>query len=428
MGYDDKSLDRFVKAHYQKRVADGNISNLLTAFGGIYIEGPKWCGKSWTGMYHSNSSFFVDMDDNEDYAGRHPKEALMGDPPRLIDEWQIVPKLWDAARRAVDFSDDQGKFIFTGSTTPPEEEMRHSGIGRFAKVMMRPMSLFESGRSSGAVSVSKMFDGTEKYEGRSTMTPSEAARLICRGGWPAGLKLDDAIASMIPLNYISMISGAEMSRIYGGSWQPSIMGRVIRSLARNNATEAKISTLVSDIAREEDAMSEPTAKKYLGILKDLYVVVEQEAWDPSPRSRVFLRTSPKRHFVDPSLAAAALRVGPEKLMADTRLAGFLFESLCYRDLCVYVENSYGKVFHYRDRYNREVDCIVESEGGKWGAFEVKLGSNEFDKAAVNLLDLKKRMAPDIPEPAFLAILSASGGGAYMRDDGVAVVPIDCLGP
>ncbi|MCL1978660.1 MAG: DUF4143 domain-containing protein, partial [Methanomassiliicoccaceae archaeon] len=336
--------------------------------------GPKWCGKSWTGMYHSNSYFLVDEEDNADYANRHPKEALKGDAPRLIDEWQIVPKLWDEARRAVDFSDSFGKFIFTGSTAPPKEKMQHSGIGRFARVTMRPMSLFESGRSSGAVSMAKMFDGTERYEGKSTMNPSEAVRLICRGGWPAGLKLDDDVAAAIPLNYISMISSADMNRVYGDAWRPSIMRRVIRSLARNNATEAKISTLVSDIANEEEGISEPTAKKYLEILKDLYIIVEQEAWDPSPRSRTFLRTSSKRHFVDPSLAAAALRIGPEKLMADVRLAGFLFESLCYRDLCVYIENSYGNVYHYRDRYNLEVDCIVESGDGKWGAAEVKMGS------------------------------------------------------
>ena len=428
MGPDDEYLGGFVKARYQKRITDNYISDMLKAFGGVYIIGPKWCGKSWTGMYHSNSSFLVDEEDNADYARRHPKEVLNGDFPRLIDEWQIVPKLWDAARRSVDFSDGPGKFIFTGSTTPPEDEMRHSGIGRFTKVMMRPMSLFESGRSSGSVSMSKMFDGTEKYMGRSTMSPTEAVKIICRGGWPAGLKLDDDIATMVPRSYISMISSADMSHVSGDTWQPRIMGRVLRSLARNNATEARISTLISDITSEEERISEPTAIKYLGILKSLYLIVEQEAWDPSPRSREFIRTSPKRHFVDPSLAAAALGVGHEKLMADMRLAGFLFESLCYRDLCVYVENAYGKVYHYRDRYNLEVDCVVESGDGKWGAVEVKMGSHEFDKAATNLLALKKRMASETAEPAFLAIVSASGGGAYMRDDGVAVVPIDCLGP
>jgi len=428
MGSDDASRSSFVKARYQKRIVDSHISDILRAFGGVYIMGPKWCGKSWTGTYHSNSTFLVDEEDNADYAGRHPKEVLKGDIPRLIDEWQIVPKLWDEARRAVDFSDDMGRFIFTGSASPPKEKKRHSGIGRFARVMMRPMSLFESGHSSGSVSLAKMFDGTEKYEGRSAMSPSEAVRLICRGGWPAALKLDDDIATMIPLNYVSMISSADMDQVYGESWNPNIMRRVIRSLARNNATEAKISTLVSDIASDEDKISEPTAKKYLEILKDLYIIVEQEAWDPSPRSRAFLRTSPKRHFVDPSLAAAALRVSPEKLMADTNLAGFLFETLCYRDLCIYSENSYGKIHHYRDRYNLEVDCIAESGGEKWGAIEVKMGFEDFDKAADNLISLKKRMASEASEPAFLAILSASGGGAYVRDDGVAVVPIDCLGP
>ena len=431
MSPDNESLAGFIKARYQKRVADDHISNMLRAFGGVYIMGPKWCGKSWTGMNHSNSYFLVDEEDNADYADRHPKEALKGDFPRLIDEWQIVPKLWDVARREVDFSDGPGIFIFTGSASPPkdsEEKIQHSGVGRFVRVMMRPMSLIESGRSSGAVSIARMFDGTERYEGRSTMNPSEAVKLICRGGWPAGLKLDDDIAAMVPKSYVSMISGADMSRIYGDSWKSSIMRRVIRSLARNSATEATISTLVSDIASEEERMSEPTAKKYLEILKDLYLIIEQEAWNPSPRSRTFLRTSPKRHFVDPSLAAAALGVGPEKLMADTRLAGFLFESLCYRDLCVYVENSYEKVYHYRDKYNLEIDCIVGSEEGKWGAFEVKLGSSDFDNAAAKLLRLKKRMASDASEPAFLAILSASGGGAYLRDDGIAVIPLDCLGP
>jgi len=428
MSPDDELLADFVRARYQKRIVDDHISDVLRAFGGVYIMGPKWCGKSWTGMYHSNSYFLVDEEDNADYADRHPKEALKGDFPRLIDEWQIVPKLWDVARREVDFSDGPGMFIFTGSASPPKEERQHSGVGRFARVMMRPMSLFESGRSSGAVSIAKMFDGTERYEGRSTINASEAVRLICRGGWPAGLKLDEDIAAMVPASYASMISSADLSRIYGDSWKPSIMGRVIRSLARNNATEATLSTLISDVANEEERMSEPTARKYLGILKDLYLIVEQEAWDPSPRSRTFLRTSPKRHFVDPSLAVASLGVSPEKLMANPRFVGFLFESLCYRDLCVYVENSYGKVYHYRDKYNLEVDCIVESKDGKWGAIEVKLSSSDFEIAAANLLALKKRMASDAPAPAFLAILSASGGGAYLRDDGIAVIPLDCMGP
>lgn len=428
MDYDDGTIDGFVKNRYKGRTADAHISDALKAFGGVYIMGPKWCGKSWTGLYHSNSYFLVDEEDNEEYASRHPKEVLKGEAPRLIDEWQIVPKLWDEARRAADFSDGPGRFIFTGSTTPPRAKMKHSGVGRFARIMMRPMTLFESGRSSGSVSMTKMLEGKEKYAGRSSMKPSEAIKLICRGGWPAGLKLDDEIAAMIPSNYISMISSAEMNSVYGASWKSATMGRVIRSLARNNATEANISTLVSDITNEEERISEPTAKKYLKILKDLYIIVEQEAWGPSPRSRAFLRTSPKRHFVDPSLAAAALRTGPEKLMADTRSAGFLFESLCYRDLCVYTENNHAKVYHYRDRYNLEVDFIIESEDGRWGAIEAKLGSRDFDNAAAALHNLKEKMVSETSEPAFLAIISASGGGAYVRDDGVAVIPIDCLGP
>ncbi|MDR1405343.1 MAG: DUF4143 domain-containing protein [Candidatus Methanoplasma sp.] len=417
-----------VGKRYRKRVIDERIETVLRTFGGVVITGPKWCGKSWTGIHHSKSALLLDNPMTRERALLFPEDVLAGPRPLLVDEWQNAPVLWDTARRMIDFEDERGMFIFTGSITPPEDRIAHTGIGRFARVMMRPMSLYESGHSSGSVSLSKMFGGTDLIAGLSSHSMDEILTLICRGGWPSGLSLKDDDAFLIPIQYVNDIAETDMDRIYGERWLSGNIRKVLRSLARNNATEARVSVLVTDVSSEGDSITADTASKYLDILKRMFIISEQEAWSPYLRSRTRVRTSPKRHFTDPSLAAAALGATPSTLKKDPETAGFLFETLCYRDLCVYMENSLGKVYHYRDESNLEVDCVLEGPGGKWAAVEVKMGYHDHKKASANLLALKRKASGDAGEPAFLMILTASGGAAHVNKDGVAVVPIDCLGP
>ena len=410
---------------YRPRVVDAHISNLLSVFGGVLITGPMWCGKSWTGERHSRSSFRVDR--NAKLASLDPQSALEGDVPRLIDEWQDAPMLWDVARRAMDDRAKPGQYIFTGSSSPPKKSTSHSGTGRFARITMRPMSLFESGNSNGHVSLSALFDGAEFKPHRSTMDYDSAVRQICRGGWPSSVNESYERAVMVPREYVTAVANSDITGADGEKRDPVIMTLLMRSLARNAATSAKVSVIAADISRDR-RISEQTIREYMETLRSIFVLVEQEAWSPELRSRVRLRLSPKRHFVDPSLAAAAMKAGAERIKSDPNTAGFLFESLCYRDLCVYSSALDGDVYHYGDNTGLEVDSVVELTDGRWGAVEVKLGEFEFGKAAQNLLALKKKMSEDSPPPSFLMILCASGGVAYTRDDGVMVVPIDCLGP
>ncbi|MDR0508444.1 MAG: DUF4143 domain-containing protein [Candidatus Methanoplasma sp.] len=411
---------------YRPRVVDAHISNLLSVFGGVLITGPMWCGKSWTGEHHSCSSFRVDT--NAKLASLDPLSVLEGDVPRLIDEWQDAPVLWDVARRVMDDRAKPGQYIFTGSSSPPKRSTSHSGTGRFARITMRPMSLFESGNSNGHVSLSALFDGAGFKPHRSMMNYDTAVRQICRGGWPSSVKESYEHAVMVPREYITAVANSDITDTNDERKKdPIIMTLLMRSLARNTATSAKVSVIAADVSRDRK-ISEQTIRSYIETLKSIFVLVEQEAWSPELRSRVRLRSSPKKHFVDPSLAAAAMKADAERIKSDPNTAGFLFESLCYRDLCVYSSALEGDVYHYGDNTGLEIDSIVELRDGRWGAVEVKLGDFEFDKAANNLLALKKKMSEDSPPPSFLMILCASGGVAYTRDDGIMVVPIDCLGP
>ncbi|MDR3206323.1 MAG: DUF4143 domain-containing protein [Candidatus Methanoplasma sp.] len=393
----------------------------------MLIVGPKWCGKSWTGMHHSKSAFFVGDEDSALFATLDPESALGGNVPRLIDEWQDVPKLWDIARRNIDLSGKKGLYIFTGSTAPPKDATHHTGTGRFAAMRMHTMSLFESGDSSGAVSLSKLFDTGRVDAARSNIEYREAVRLICRGGWPAAVGMSDREAADVSRMYVRSVSESGISGIDGKRWNKMTMRLILKSLARNNATLVKPSVIAADISEGGSSISDGTVRDYLGALKSIYLIEEQEAWTPSLRSRARVRTSPKIHFSDPSLAVAVLKASSDILMREARTAGFLFESLCYRDLCVYASALDGGVYHYRDNTGLEVDEIIELSDGRWGAVEVKLGTFEFDKAADSLLSLKEKVGPT-GGPSFLMILCASGGLAYTRDDGVVVVPIDLLGP
>ena len=413
---------------YRPRLADEKLTELLSAFGGVLIVGPKWCGKSWTASMQAHSEVYIDLKENRERALLLPDVVLEGESPRLIDEWQDAPILWDAARRRIDSLHRPGLFIFTGSSVPPEEETSHTGTGRFARMQMRPLSLFESGDSNGTVSLKALFADGSIEPCVSEMDFRKALNLICKGGWPASFWMNDKASMLIPGEYIKAIARKDISRIDGVRKDPNRVMLLLRSLARNTATVAKTSTLRNDISRDGGEVGDQTIRAYYEALKLIYAIEEQEAWRPSLRSKTRLRTSPKRHFADPSLAAAALGATPELLSEDIKTAGFLFESMCFRDLCVYSDTLNGTVLHYQDEKGLEIDEIVSLTDSRWGAFEVKLGSFEFDSAAANLLKLRKKMMDIVQPPSFLAILTASGGMAYMRKDGVVVIPLDCLKP
>jgi predicted AAA+ superfamily ATPase len=416
------------KVDYRPRIVDKTLSELLEAFGGVLITGPKWCGKSWTADHHAASRIDIDRDENKRRALMLPDEALAGKTPRLIDEWQDAPGLWDAARREIDIRHETGLFIFTGSATPTGKLPSHTGTGRFARLKMRPMTLYESGDSSGRISLAALFAGDRAPTLTSDMNAKKAIELICKGGWPAGLWLNAGGAARIPKEYFEAIVSEDINKADGTNRRTRLVSLLMRSLARNTASAPRATTIKADINRDGDNLSEQSIRSYMDALMKIFVLEEQASWLPSLRSRTRIRSASKRHFTDPSIAAAALGASPELLLKDVRTAGQLFESLCFRDLSVCVEALGGKIYHYRDDSGLEVDNILELPDGRWAAVEVKLGAFEFDGAAKNLARLKRKVSKDAGEPVFLAIMTASGGVAYTRDDGPLVIPVDAFGP
>ncbi|GHU89751.1 ATPase AAA [Spirochaetia bacterium] len=416
--------------NYRPRLIDAELKASLKAFGGVLLTGPKMCGKTWAGINQAASSIFIDEEDNIRRASLTPELVLEGDSPRLVDEWQVVPHLWDKARRIIDRVHRPGRFIFTGSAVPVLEKTLHSGVGRFVNLQMRPMSLFESGDSTGTVSLASLFEGKKIEPVPSSLDFSKAVYLICRGGWPAALWVSEEAALSIPRGYLSMIIESDISRVDGVHRSPDKVRLFLRSLARNNATMAGASVLIKDMSEHEGngGISADSVDSYLNALKQIFIIDEQQAWMPSLRSKTRIRSSPKRHFIDPSLAAAAMEASPDILLRDPKTAGFLFESLCYRDLQVYTTALHGKVYHYRDEKGLEADAVIQLDNGNWAGVEVKLGDFEFDSAAKHLLELKRKMADQNDQCSFLLILTATGGAAYTRDDGVHVAPLDCLKP
>lgn len=417
---------------YNSRLVDKKLKTLLQVFGGVLIVGPKWCGKSWTALNQAKSKVFIDTPENRKRAMLMPDIVLDGQKPRLIDEWQDAPVLWDAARRKIDTEHKPGLFIFTGSAVPdiPDSlKPSHTGTGRFARMRMRPLSLFEEKISSGKVSISALFNGESFQPCDSEMDFMKAMQLICKGGWPASFWIPKENASMIALEYLNMVIDEDVARVDGIKRDTALLRLFIRSLARNSATTVKSTKLKADVEQRDGGdISEQTIRDYYQALKKIFVIEEQDAWVPSLRSRSRIRTTPKRHFTDPSLAVAALGATPSMLADDIKTAGFLFETLCYRDLSVYMDALDGKVYHYRDKDELEADAILQLPDGKWGAVEIKLGTFEFDDAADNLLKLKKKLEKETIQPSFLMIITASGKMAWQREDGVFVVPIDCLAP
>ena len=417
---------------YLKRIADRVLQDRLAASGAVLIEGPKWCGKTRTALENSKSHLFMqDPDKAISYlkaADTKPSLLLKGDTPRLLDEWQTAPVLWDAVRFMVDQRGKSGQFILTGSAVPKDNVVQHTGTGRISRLLMRPMSLYESMESNGSVSLKALFDGETEIDNFSTLTIEQITFAIVRGGWPASIGKSEKIALRHAIDYVEAIINTDVSRVDGIEKNPVRVRALLRSLSRNISTLATIRTIHDDIAMgdTDESISEKTISQYLRALDRIFVTENLPAWNPVLRSKTAIRTSPKRQFVDPSIAAAVLRLTPSRLLEDFNYFGFLFESLCDRDLRIYAEAIDGQVFHYRDASGLEADAVIALNDGRWAAVEVKLGSKEIEDAAVHLLELKNKVNTEkMREPSFLMILTGSEI-AYCREDGVYVVPLGCL--
>jgi len=426
------------KAGYIDRVIDAKVIEYLKLFGAILIEGPKWCGKTWTSLNHANSVVFI-MDPVGNYNNRtlarlNPALILPGDAPRLIDEWQEVPGIWDAVRFDVDQNPGFGKYILTGSVTPPEASYMHSGTGRIATLRMRPMSLFESQDSSGTISLGAIFN-SERYE--PFISEVDILRLIdltIRGGWPETLKLPINKAGSVALEYINAIVKNEVPHEGNTKKDRAKLHKLLRSLARNNSTTATIKTLSTDTngvlrqdQKEEDIVaSRYVVADYIKHLKEIFVIDDIPPWNPEIRSKTIMRQAPKRIFTDPSLALAALGADRDRMLKDLNTFGFMFENLCLRDLSVYAAHYGGSVFHYRDNSDLEADAIIELPDGTWGAFEVKLGEEHVESAADTLLRLRDKMNAAGAEPPACLVIITGGGLAQVRDDGIYIAPINAL--
>lgn len=400
------------------------------------ITGPKWCGKTWTALNVANSVVYMqDPDKRASYlklAQTSPSLLLRGEKPLLIDEWQTAPVLWDSVRFAVDKTPQKGQFILTGSVVvdddgnEPSERIEHTGTGRISRMRMRPMSLFESGESNGTVSLKKLFDGETEVESISSLTIENIAYVICRGGWPAAMNLDKEDALDIAYDYYDAVAERDASAIDKSQKDPDRMRSIMRSLARNISTMTTDKTIIADVKANDISMTDKTLEIYLRALRKLFVVEDIKAWQPSLRSKTGIRTSDKRQFVDPSIAVAALGINPDAIIEDFNYFGFLFESLCTRDLRVYSEALRGTVKHYHDNNNLEADLIISLNNGKWAAIEVKLGSREIEDGAQHLKKLAANIDTEkFPAPSFLMVLTG-GEFAYRREDGVFVVPLGCL--
>ncbi|MDR3314733.1 MAG: DUF4143 domain-containing protein [Oscillospiraceae bacterium] len=419
-----------MKQNYLPRVADKALDAALEASGAELVEGAKWCGKTRTAHEKAASTLFMqDPDQSAAYlkaAATKPSLLLRGATPRLLDEWQMAPVLWDAVRFAVDERGERGQFILTGSAVPTDNATQHTGTGRISRFLMRPMSLFESQESTGEIALGALFDGQKEVEGLSSLTIERLAFALARGGWPAAIGANAHVALRQVYDYVEAVINVDVSRVDGIEKNPARVRALLRSLGRNVSTLATIGTIRGDMATDEASISEKTISQYINALRRIFVVEDLPAWSPALRSKTALRTSRKRQFVDPSIAAAALRATPERLLGDFNTFGSLFESLCIRDLRVYAGAIDGEVFYYQDKAGLEADAIVQLKDGRWGAVEVKMGAGEIDAAAQNLQKLQAKINVEkMQPPVFLMVLTGTEL-AYRRADGVLVVPIGCL--
>jgi predicted AAA+ superfamily ATPase len=416
-------------SNYISRVNDKLLKILLESTGAVLVEGAKWCGKTQSSLQIANSVvYFQDPDEGPGYlamADTKPSLLLEGDPPLLLDEWQMAPVIWDAVRFAVDKRGLMGQFILTGSTTPRDNVTSHSGTGRIARMIMRPMSLYESQESNGSVSLKDLFDGKTDIAAKSTLTIEQIAHAICRGGWPAAVTSGKQSAR-IAMNYVDAIINFDIKRVDGIEKDPERVRVLLQSLARNISTMATSKTIMEDMQVNESSITDKTLSSYLNALRRLFVIEDVPAWQPLLRSKTAIRTTNKRQFVDPSISTAAMRTNANGILRDFETFGFLFESLCTRDLRVYAQANDGGIFHYRDKSELECDLVIKLHDGRWAAVEVKLGMKQIDEAAANLLMLSEKVDKEkMNSPSFLMVLTG-GQVAYKRPDGVLVVSIGCL--
>ena len=420
------------KEKYIPRIIDAAVERYLATMGAVCIEGPKWCGKTWTSSYHSNSEFLVGNPDNNfqnrALAEMSPALVLEGETPRLIDEWQEVPPLWDAVRYTVDQRSKKGQFILTGSATPKRKGVLHSGAGRIGKLRMRPMSLYESGDSSGKVSLQALCEGKLTPTITGEVDLRTLAHLTVRGGWPGNLNIDDADISLLPSEYLDAVIDDDVNRVDETRRDSRKVRLLLRSLARNESTTATNRTLKNDIKEIDDEdIDVETVATYLDIFNRLFLTDNQPPYSAKLRSSVRVKQAEKRHFCDPSLACALLKVTPERLIGDLETFGFLFEALCERDLKIYAESFGAALYHYQDYAGNEIDAVIELPDGNWCGIEIKLGANKIEEAAENLIHIRDEIVKDGGKaPSALIVLCGLSNAAYQRPDGVYVVPLTAL--
>lgn len=424
--------------NYYPRIIDEEIEEYLDDMGAILIVGPKWCGKTTSAKQHSNSMLKLESNRKEYYynvAEFNPDKLLDGQKPRLIDEWQVIPIIWDIVRNSVDDLQTMGNYILTGSTVVNEEEIEHSGAGRIHRMLMMPMSLYESKESNGLISLKDLFNNPDlNIDGiTSQLSFQELIFAICRGGWPVITTKNRRKSKLrVAKSYVDVICSSDVSNVDGIKRDSSVAKEVLKSYARNISTLASDKTILKDITANFKSIDQRTLSSYMDAFKKLFLIYDVEAWTPNIRSASAMRKTHKREFIDPSIAVASLNLSPEKLFNDFETLGFIFETLCIRDLRVYSTSLDGMVRYYNDKYGVEADCVLELDNGEYALIEFKLGTKEIDKGAKNLLKLKsiimnkkEKGETHIPEPSFLAVITASDF-AYTRKDGVKVIPIACL--
>ena len=423
---------------YKPRILDALLIEKLEGMGTVLICGPKWCGKTTTAEQHSKSIIYMDdpdtVDQNIHLADINPKKLLEGRTPRLIDEWQIVPKLWDAIRFVVDRRKEDGQFILTGSSVPLDEDtkesqIKHSGTGRIARLEMRPMSLWESGDSNGSVSISDLFQGKTNIDGSSEKTLDDIAFLVCRGGWPKATLQSKSVSLKRAFDYYDAIVNVDIHRVDKVSRSTERTKLLMRSYARMQGTQAPLSTIRDDMMQNDSpTLDERTVHSYIEALKKLFVIEDMHAWNPNLRSKTTIRSSDTRYFIDPSIATASLGLGPDSLISDLKSFGFLFKTMCIRDLRVYASALDGNVYHYKDKNNLECDAVISLRDGRYGLVEIKLrGEKLTNEGAADLKKLESKIDSEkMGKPSFLMVLTGTGLYAYKREDGVLIVPVCCL--
>ena len=420
---------------YLPRIADKLLEERLDAKGAILIEGPKWCGKTTTAKQKANSFISMDRPDMtrqyQQMAELSPNTLLEGETPRLIDDWQITPNLWNAVRYEVDNRDEFGQFILTGSAVPSEfDDSMHTGTGRISRLLMRPMSLFESKDSSGEVSIKDLFEG-KNISAVDETSLEKMAFLICRGGWPKAIGLDEKPALFQAIDYFGAVVSTDISRVDSTKRDKEKAKRLLKSYARHVGTQSSLETIRQDmLVNQSDTFDQVTLYSYLDALRKIFVIEDSPAWNPNLRSKTSIRTTDTRYFSDPSIATASLGIGPKDLLDDLKTMGFLFENLCVRDLRIYTDYLDGTVYHYRDKHGLECDAVIHLRNGAYGLIEIKLGGDKLiDEGAETLKKLAYKIdTKNMSKPSFMMVLCAKAPFAYKRNDGVYVIPITALRP